>query len=77
MDLDYWKTYYLLAEPEAIAEKVRSRLAALDKTVTHIIFNPMNWSLEQLELIATEVIPRIDPKGEFSKQTEMEMVILS
>lgn len=66
MDLDYWKTYYLLGEPEQIAEKIRTRLIALEGTVSHIIFNPMNWSVEQLELIANEVIPRIDPKGQFS-----------
>lgn len=67
MDLDYWKTYYLLGEAEEIADKIRSRLTALDGRVSHIVVNPMNWSTEQLELIANEVLPRVDPKGEFSK----------
>lgn len=67
MDLDYWKTYYLLGEAEHIADKVHKRLDALNGRVSDVIFNPMNWSIEQLELIANEVIPRIEAKFKAAK----------
>jgi alkanesulfonate monooxygenase len=59
MDLDYWKTYYLLGEAREIAERVSARIAALDGGVDNIVLNPLDWSLEQLELIAGEVLPRV------------------
>jgi len=59
MDLDYWKTYYLLGTAPEVAERISARIAALDGGVDHIVLNPLDWSLEQLELIASEVLPRV------------------
>ncbi|HXG04352.1 MAG TPA: TIGR03619 family F420-dependent LLM class oxidoreductase [Candidatus Binatia bacterium] len=59
MDLDYWRTYYLLGEAPELAERISARIAALDGGVDTIVLNPLDWSLEQLELIAGEVLPRV------------------
>jgi alkanesulfonate monooxygenase len=59
MDLDYWKTYYLLGEAEEIAERISARIRALDGGVDTIVLNPLDWGMEQLELIAREVLPRV------------------
>jgi alkanesulfonate monooxygenase len=59
MDLDYWKTYYLLGTAVEVAERISARIAALDGGVDHVVLNPLDWSLEQLELIAHEVLPRV------------------
>jgi len=59
MDLDYWKTYYLLGTAEEVAERISARIASLDGGVDTIILNPLNWDREQLELIAGEVLPRV------------------
>jgi hypothetical protein len=59
MDLDYWKTYYLLGEAAEVADRISARIAALDGGVDTIVLNPLNWSPEQLELIAGEVLPRV------------------
>jgi alkanesulfonate monooxygenase len=59
MDLDYWQTYYLLGEAEALAERISARIAALDGGVDHIVLNPLTWGPEQLELIAGAVLPRV------------------
>jgi len=59
MDLDYWKTYYLLGEAAEVSDRISARIQALDGGVDTIVLNPLNWSLEQLELIAGEVLPRV------------------
>ncbi len=59
MDLDYWRTYYLLGTAEEVAERISARIAALDGGVDTIILNPLDWSLDQLERIAGEVLPRV------------------
>jgi alkanesulfonate monooxygenase len=59
MDLEYWRTYYLLGTAEELAERISARIAALDHGVDWIVLNPLDWSLEQLELIAGEVLPRV------------------
>jgi alkanesulfonate monooxygenase len=59
MDLDYWRTYYLLGEAEEIAERIRARIDALDGGVDHVVLNPLNWGMEQLELLAGEVLPAV------------------
>ncbi len=59
MDLDYWKTYYLLGTAEEIAERISARIAALDGGVDTIVLNPLDWSMDQLELIAGEVLPKV------------------
>ncbi|HEV2300134.1 MAG TPA: TIGR03619 family F420-dependent LLM class oxidoreductase [Stellaceae bacterium] len=61
MDLDYWQRYYLLGTAEQIAEHIAARIAVLEGGVDHIILNPLDWSREQLELIAHEVLPRVTP----------------
>ncbi len=60
MDLDYWKTYYLLGEADELAERISARIAALDGGVDRIVLNPLDWSMEQLELIAEKVLPKVD-----------------
>ena len=67
MDLDYWKTYYLLGTAEEVAARISARIAALDGGVDQIVLNPLDWGLEQLELIAGEVLPRVkgdDPRAD-------------
>jgi len=59
MDLDYWRTYYLLGTAEELADKISARIEALDRGVDWIVLNPLDWGLEQLELIAGEVLPRV------------------
>lgn len=59
MDLEYWRTYYLLGEAPELAETISARIAALDGGVDTIVLNPLNWDLAQLELIAGEVLPRV------------------
>jgi probable F420-dependent oxidoreductase len=59
MDLDYWRTYYLLGEAEEIAERISARIEALDGGVDTIVLNPLDWGLEQLELLAGDVLPRV------------------
>ena len=59
MDQDSWRTYYLLGEAPELAERISARIAALDGGVDTIVLNPLDWSLEQLELIAGEVLPRV------------------
>jgi probable F420-dependent oxidoreductase len=59
MDLDYWRTYYLLGEAGELADRISARIDALDGGVDTIVLNPLDWGLEQLELIAGEVLPRV------------------
>jgi probable F420-dependent oxidoreductase len=59
MDLDYWRTYYLLGEAEELAEKISARIEALDGGVDTIVLNPLDWSPGQLERIAGDVLPRV------------------
>ena len=59
MDLDYWTTYYLLGTAQEVADRISARIAALDSGVDTIVLNPLGWSVEQLELIAGEVLPRV------------------
>jgi probable F420-dependent oxidoreductase len=59
MDLDYWKTYYLLGTAEEVAERISARIKSLDGGVDTIVLNPLNWDTSQLELIAHEVLPRV------------------
>jgi hypothetical protein len=59
MDLDYWQTYYLLGEAEAVAERIRAKVAALGG-VDHVILNPLDWDIESLERLATDVLPLIE-----------------
>ena len=59
MDLEYWKSYYLLGTADEIAARISARIAALDGGVDPLVLNPLDWSLEQLELIAGEVLPRV------------------
>jgi len=59
MNLDYWKTYYLLGEAEEVADKIRAKLEVMGGQVEHVVLNPINWGREQLELLANEVLPRV------------------
>jgi probable F420-dependent oxidoreductase len=59
MDLEYWQTYYLLGTAEEIAQRISARIAALEGGVDTIVLNPLDWSIDQLERIAREVLPRV------------------
>jgi hypothetical protein len=59
----YGKTYYLLGEAADVADRISKRIAALDGGVDTIVLNPLDWSPEQLELIAGEVLPRVTKAG--------------
>ena len=59
MDLEYWKTYYLLGEAADVADRISARIAALDGGVDTIVLNPLDWSPRQLELIAGDVLPKV------------------
>ncbi len=58
MDLDYWRTYYLLGEAEEVAERILERIRALGGC-EHVVLNPLHWGLDQLERLAGEVLPRV------------------
>lgn len=58
MDLDYWRTYYLLGEAAEVAERIRKRLEALGG-MDYVVLNPLSFDLEQLELLAAEVLPAV------------------
>ena len=59
MDLEYWSTHYLLGEAKELAERISARIEALDGGVDTIVLNPLTWGMDQLELIAGEVLPRV------------------
>ena len=40
------------------AEKIRAKVANLGGC-EHVVLNPLSWGLEQLELLAGEVLPRV------------------
>jgi probable F420-dependent oxidoreductase len=62
MDLDYWRTYYLLGTAEELAQRISDRIAALGGVDT-IVLNPLDWGDRQLDLIASEVLPRVRTAG--------------
>ncbi len=58
MDLDYWQEFYLLGEAEALAERIRGKIDALGG-VEHVILNPLDWSHETLDRLASDVLPLV------------------
>ena len=58
MDLPYWQTYYLLGEADEVAEKIRAKVRALGGC-EYVVLNPLHWGLDQLEVLAAEVLPRV------------------
>ena len=58
MDLPYWQEFYLLGEAEPLAERIRGKIQALGG-VEHVILNPLDWSHETLERLASDVLPLI------------------
>ncbi len=58
MDLDYWRTYYLLGEAEEVAERIRAKVDALGG-VDHLILNPLDWDPANLEVLAERVLPLV------------------
>jgi probable F420-dependent oxidoreductase len=58
MDLDYWEEFYLLGEAEAVAERIRGKIAALGG-VEHVILNPLDWDPRILERLAEDILPRV------------------
>ena len=61
MTLDFWRNFYLLGEAEEVADRIRAKIDALGGGVEHVILNPVNFGMEQLELLAGEVRPRVAP----------------
>ena len=59
MDLDYWQEFYLLGEAEAVAERIRAKVAALGG-VDQVILNPLDWDIDALDRLASDVLPLID-----------------
>jgi probable F420-dependent oxidoreductase len=57
-DLEFWQTHYLVGTPAEVAERVCEKVNAMGG-VSHVIFNPVDWSMSQLELLAGEVRPLI------------------
>jgi probable F420-dependent oxidoreductase len=58
MDLDYWQEFYLLGEAEALVERIRRKIDSLGG-VEHVILNPLDWSHDTLDRLATDVVPRV------------------
>ncbi len=56
MDLDYWQQYYLLGEADEVVERIRGKVEALGG-VEHLVLNPLSWDLEDLERLASDVLP--------------------
>lgn len=57
-DVGFWEAHYLLGEAQEIAARICARVEA-SGGCEHIILNPVDWSYEQLELMASEVLPRV------------------
>ena len=58
MDLDYWQSFYLLGEAEAVAERIRGKLEALGG-VDDLILNPLDWEPATLDLLVERVLPLV------------------
>ena len=58
MDLDFWRKHYLVGEVEELAERIQERIEAFGGC-EHLIMNPVDWSMEQLDLLAGDVLPRV------------------
>jgi probable F420-dependent oxidoreductase len=58
MDLDYWQEFYLLGEAEAVADRIRGKVAALGG-VDHLILNPLDWDRATLDVLAERVLPLV------------------
>jgi probable F420-dependent oxidoreductase len=58
MDLDYWQEFYLLGEAEAVAERIRAKIAALGG-VDHLVLNPLDWDSRSIEALAERVLPLV------------------
>jgi len=59
MDLDYWRSYYLLGEAEEVADRIRAKVQALGG-VDHLVLNPLDWDPATLEILAEKVLPLVD-----------------
>jgi len=58
MDLDYWRSYYLLGEAEEVADRIRAKIEALGG-VDHLILNPLDWDPRRLDVLAEKVLPLV------------------
>ena len=58
MDLDYWRSYYLLGEAEEVADRIRAKIEALGG-VDHLVLNPLDWDPANLEILAEKVLPLV------------------
>jgi len=58
MDLAYWQEYYLLGTADEVVERIRGKIEALGG-VDHLVLNPLDWDPENLERLASDVLPRV------------------
>ena len=59
MDLPYWREHYLLGEADEVADRIRRRIAAVGGRMDWVVLNPVDWDPEQLERLASEVLPHV------------------
>lgn len=59
MDLEFWQQYNLVGEVEDVATRICAKIEAVGG-VGNVIFIPVDWSIEQLELLANQVRPRTE-----------------
>jgi probable F420-dependent oxidoreductase len=59
MDLAYWREHYLLGEAAEVVERINRRIAAVGGRMDWVMLNPVDWDPEQLERLATEVLPHV------------------
>jgi probable F420-dependent oxidoreductase len=59
MDLAYWREHYLLGEAEEVAERIVRRRQAIGGRMGWVVLNPVDWDEEQLERLASDVLPLV------------------
>jgi len=58
LSFEHIQQNYLVGTPDEVARKIKTRLNATDG-MDHVVLNPINWELDQLEAIRNEVIPQL------------------
>ena len=54
MNLEFWQQHYLVGEAEDVAHRILAKIEA-SGGVGQVVFNPVDWSMEQLDLLAGDV----------------------
>jgi len=58
-NLEYWKEHCMLGERDELIDRLNEIIRAFDG-LDWFILNPLEWDHEQLEHLATEIIPHLD-----------------